>query len=119
MKTYLTNRFTFESAHSLKGLDDENARVHGHSYKCRVKVSGNPNPEYGWLFKMGAFNEWLKPIFDQLDHRYLNEVMDEPTTVEMLAQTIWKRLETTGLPMGIKLESVVVSKLDIEAEVRG
>jgi 6-pyruvoyltetrahydropterin/6-carboxytetrahydropterin synthase len=30
------------------------------------------------------------------DHRYLNDLMDNPTT-ELMAQQIWKTLETAGL----------------------
>ncbi len=119
MKTYLSKKFNFESAHRLDGIDPENSRIHGHSYKCIVEVSGEPDLERGWLFQMSDFHQTIKPIIRGLDHQYLNEIMDRPTTAEMLSSYIWEKIIIRGLPQGIKLESVRVCKCDICAEVRG
>ena len=37
-------------------------------------------------------------MVDRYDHRYLNDLIDNPTA-ELIAQDAWKQLEAAGLPV--------------------
>jgi 6-pyruvoyltetrahydropterin/6-carboxytetrahydropterin synthase len=87
--------FTFEAAHRLPRVPDGHkcARLHGHSYKVQVHVSGDVDPATGWVMDFAGIKKAFRPLQDQLDHYYLNDVpgLDNPTS-ENLARWIWERL---------------------------
>lgn len=99
--------FTFEAAHRLPNVPDDHkcARLHGHSYRVEIHVTGNVGEQSGWIMDFQDIKDAFAPLHDQLDHRYLNEVegLDNPTS-EVLARWIWERLSVT-LP---ELSQVVV-----------
>ncbi len=88
--------FTLESAHRLPNVPDGHkcARLHGHSFRIGVHVSGPVGKESGWIMDFADVKEAFQPIHDQLDHRYLNDVegLANPTS-EHLSRWIWKRLK--------------------------
>jgi 6-pyruvoyltetrahydropterin/6-carboxytetrahydropterin synthase len=92
--------FTFEAAHRLPNVPDGHkcARLHGHSFAVTVHVSGGLDPKLGWVADFAVVKEAWRPLFDALDHRYLNEIdgLENPTS-EHLARWIWRRL-VPGLP---------------------
>ncbi|MEV0731901.1 6-carboxytetrahydropterin synthase QueD [Polymorphospora sp. NPDC050346] len=87
--------FTFEAAHRLPNVPEGHkcARLHGHSYRVQVHVTGEVDPQAGWLMDFGDLKEAFQPLHAQLDHHYLNEVagLENPTS-EVLARWIWDRL---------------------------
>ncbi len=87
--------FTFEAAHRLPRVPDGHkcARLHGHSYKVQVHVRGDIDPATGWVMDFGEIKKAFRPLHDELDHYYLNDVpgLDNPTS-ENLARWIWERL---------------------------
>jgi 6-pyruvoyltetrahydropterin/6-carboxytetrahydropterin synthase len=88
--------FRFEAAHRLPTVDPTHkcARLHGHSYRLIVTVSGEVAPETGMVIDFAQIDEIVDPIIDEsLDHRYLNEVdgLENPTS-ESVAKWVWKRL---------------------------
>jgi 6-pyruvoyltetrahydropterin/6-carboxytetrahydropterin synthase len=87
--------FTFEAAHRLPGVPEGHKcrRLHGHSFRVEVHVSGEVDPEAGWVMDFADLKAAFAPLHDQLDHRYLNEVpgLANPTS-EVLARWIWERL---------------------------
>ncbi|MFI5898489.1 6-carboxytetrahydropterin synthase QueD [Actinoplanes sp. NPDC051513] len=87
--------FTFEAAHRLPRVPDGHkcARLHGHSYKVQVHVRGDVDPSTGWVMDFAEIKKAFRPLHDQLDHYYLNDVpgLDNPTS-ENLARWIWERL---------------------------
>ena len=93
--------FTFEAAHRLPHVPEGHkcARLHGHSYRVEIHVTGNVRPETGWVMDFAEIKAAFEPLLDLLDHRYLNEVkgLDNPTS-ENLARWIWPRL-TDSLPL--------------------
>ncbi|WUH98836.1 6-carboxytetrahydropterin synthase QueD [Spirillospora sp. NBC_00431] len=93
--------FTFEAAHRLPNVPDGHkcARLHGHSYRVKVYVSGEVDPLMGWLMDFAEIKAAVKPVIDRLDHYYLNEVpgLENPTS-EQLAKWIWDQL-TARLPL--------------------
>ncbi|MEU4570294.1 6-carboxytetrahydropterin synthase QueD [Micromonospora sp. NPDC023956] len=87
--------FTFEAAHRLPNVPEGHkcARLHGHSYRVAVHVSGDVDPQAGWVMDFGDLKQAFEPVRDRLDHHYLNEVpgLENPTS-EVLARWIWDRL---------------------------
>ena len=99
--------FDLECAHRLPNVPPEHkcARVHGHSFKVELHVRGPVDTRLGWVMDFAEIKTAFQPLYEQLDHRYLNDVpgLDNPTS-ENLARWIWARLRPT-LPL---LDHVVV-----------
>lgn len=93
--------FVIEAAHRLPNVPAGHkcARLHGHSFRIRIVVSGPIGDESGWVMDFADLKEVFKPVHEALDHRYLNEIegLSNPTS-ENLAKWIWERLRP-GLPM--------------------
>ncbi len=87
--------FTFEAAHRLPNLPPGHkcSRLHGHSFRVRVCVSGPVDELTGWVMDFGDIKARCKPVIDELDHRYLNEIpgLENPTS-ERIAEWLWQRL---------------------------
>ena len=87
--------FSIEAAHRLPNLPPSHkcARLHGHSFRVQVRVSGEPDPHLGWVMDFGELKAAWRPLHRALDHRYLNDVpgLENPTS-EVLARWIWERL---------------------------
>ena len=87
--------FTFEAAPRLPfaGEGHKCTRLHGHSFKVELHVSGQPRGQEGWIVDFSEIKAAFRPLLEQLDHSYLNEVdgLENPTS-EQLALWIWKRV---------------------------
>jgi len=94
-KMEIGKTFRIEAAHRLPRLpvDHKCSRLHGHSFRVTVRVAGEVDPELGWVVDYGEIKGAFAPLFDALDHRYLNEVpgLENPTS-EVLAVWVWERL---------------------------
>ena len=88
--------FTFEAAHRLPNVPEAHkcARLHGHSFRVRLVVTGDAPEPAGWVMDFGDLKARFKPLYDQLDHHYLNDIpgLENPTS-ENLARWIWKHLK--------------------------
>lgn len=87
--------FTFEAAHRLPNVpaDHKCSRLHGHSYRVQVRISGPVDADSGWVVDFADITAAWKPLHQVLDHHYLNEVpgLGNPTS-ENLARWIWEHL---------------------------
>jgi 6-pyruvoyltetrahydropterin/6-carboxytetrahydropterin synthase len=95
MKVRLTRDFTFEAAHTLPKVPAGHkcARMHGHSFKVEVSVEGEVDPATGWLYDHARIGDAVKPLIEQLDHAYLNEIAGlENPTFENVAAWFWNKL---------------------------
>ena len=99
--------FTLESAHRLPNVPAGHkcARLHGHSFRVEIHVSGAVDAHTGWVMDFAAIRAAFDPLFLRLDHHYLNDVpgLDNPTS-ENLARWIWRELK----PRLAQLSTVVV-----------
>jgi 6-pyruvoyltetrahydropterin/6-carboxytetrahydropterin synthase len=88
--------FTIEAAHRLPNLPEGHKcrRLHGHSFRIELHVSGEVEEKTGWVMDFADIEEAFRPLFEQLDHHYLNDVdgLANPTS-ETLARWIWERLQ--------------------------
>ncbi len=109
MNIELRKTFQFEAAHLLPHLPETHKcrRLHGHSFKVEIAVAGPVDPALGWVMDYADITAIFKPIWEQLDHRYLNEVpgLENPTS-ENIAVWIWERLQSR-LP---QLTEIVVAE---------
>jgi 6-pyruvoyltetrahydropterin/6-carboxytetrahydropterin synthase len=97
--------FMIEAAHRLPHVPPGHkcGRLHGHTFRVEVWVRGAVGQDTGWVMDFADIKEAFGPLFDQLDHNYLNEVegLANPTS-ENLARWIWERLRS-ALPSIFKV----------------
>lgn len=89
-------RFQIEAAHWLPNVPAGHkcSRLHGHSFRVKITLSGTVGQESGWVMDFAEIGETFDPLFRTLDHRCLNEIEDlENPTSENLARWIWHRLK--------------------------
>ena len=118
---YVTRRERFSAAHRLfkPELSDEenfnlfglcsNPNWHGHNYILEVVVSGEVDPETGYLLDLKILKEIIrKNVIDKVDHKNLNLDTDFMKGIipsaENIVIAIWKQL-VNKIPKG-KLYSV-------------
>ncbi|MDD3459338.1 MAG: 6-carboxytetrahydropterin synthase [Weeksellaceae bacterium] len=111
MKVSISRKAHFNAAHRLyrEGYsDEENLRVfgkcsnpmyHGHNYELIVQVTGEINPETGFVMNLDVLKKIIKDeVEDYLDHKNLNLEVDEfktvNPTVENISVVIWNRIRT-------------------------
>ncbi len=99
--------FRIEAAHRLPNVPAGHkcSRLHGHSFRIEIHLSGDVDPVMGWVADFGDVSKAFAPVYEQLDHHYLNDIagLENPTS-ENLAIWIWDTL-VPSLP---QLSEVVV-----------
>ena len=107
MSMHIYKVFTIEAAHRLPNVPEGHkcARLHGHSFRIELHVTGEPGEHTGWIMDFADLKAAFKPLYQQLDHNYLNDIegLENPTS-ERLAMWIWDRLK----PAVPELDEVVV-----------
>lgn len=98
--------FTFDSAHFLPHVPEGHKcrGMHGHTYRLRVWLEGEPDTRLGWVMDFAVLKEIVKSVLVRIDHKCLNEVegMENPTC-ERIAIWIWDRLQPS-LPLLTRIE---------------
>ncbi len=88
--------FTFEAAHRLPHVPEGHqcGRLHGHSFRVALHIDGAVDPHTGWVKDFAEIKAIFKPIYERLDHNYLNDIpgLENPTS-EVLAKWIWAELK--------------------------
>jgi len=119
MKMELRKSFQFEAAHLLPHLPKVHKcrRLHGHSFKVEIVVAGECDKKLGWLMDYADITAAFKPVWEKLDHNYLNKIpgLENPTS-EIVAVWIWNKLKP-GLPLLV--EVVVAETCTARAVYRG
>ncbi len=92
----IAHRFRFEAARRLPRLPDGHPclQVHGHGFVVELVVRGEIDPAVGWVLDYATIADAWKPVAQQLDHAYLNDVdgLENPTS-EIIAIWIWQRVK--------------------------
>lgn len=88
--------FTIEAAHRLPHVPAGHkcGRLHGHTFQIEVHVQGPIDPKLGWIIDFADIKSAFRPIEEQIDHNYLNEVegLENPTS-ENVARWVWRNLK--------------------------
>ena len=76
MEVSLTKTFRFEAAHWLPCFPEGHKcrRMHGHSFKVDVVVTGELPEGQAYLVDYGDIKAAIDPIENQLDHYVLNDI---------------------------------------------
>lgn len=109
MRATISRKAHFNAAHRLYRKDWSNEKnnavfgkcnnpnFHGHNYELIVNITGEINPETGFVMDIKILSDLIKlHIEDKLDHKNLN--LDVPEfenlnpTVENIAVVIWQKL---------------------------
>jgi 6-pyruvoyltetrahydropterin/6-carboxytetrahydropterin synthase len=83
-------RFSFDAAHRLPDWPD----VHGHTYRAEVWFQGPV--VNGYVIRESELTELVESARKRLDHRYLNDIIDPPTS-ENIAKFVWSLLASTKM----------------------
>ena len=84
-------QYAFSAAHKLPHVHPNHPchRLHGHNYTVEVEIRGEIAPKDGFCASVDFLDvdRHMKPIIEQLDHRYLNEIdgLDNPTAENIAA----------------------------------
>ncbi len=91
----LFTEFSFAAGRRLTGVapDHPCARVHGHTFRVRLTVSGPVDATTGFVMDFADVQRAFAPLHEALDHRFLNDIagLENPTS-EHLAIWIWNHL---------------------------
>jgi 6-pyruvoyltetrahydropterin/6-carboxytetrahydropterin synthase len=101
MRISVYRKAHFNAAHRLFNptwTDEKNAEVfglcsnkhfHGHNYELEVKLTGEVNPETGYLYDLGHLKDIIKDkIENKFDHKNLNIEVEEFKTLNPTAEHI-------------------------------
>ena len=104
--TELFKEFIFEAAHHLPNVPKGHkcGRLHGHSFRVGIYIEGPVDTYTGWVMDFAELKSIFQPLYDQLDHYYLNDIkgLENPTS-EVLAKWIWDKLKP-NLPLLSQVE---------------
>lgn len=123
MRISVIRKAHFNAAHRLYNpswSEEKNAEVfglcnnpyfHGHNYELEVKVSGEIDPDTGYVIDMKILSDLIKEeIENRFDHKNLNLQVEEfknlIPTAEHICWVIWRILRTKlseNLDLGIRL----------------
>lgn len=110
MKATVSRRAHFNAAHRLYRKDwsfekndsvfgkCNNANFHGHNYELTVSVTGEIDPETGYVIDLKDLAKFiLEEVEETFDHKNLNldvpEFADLNPTAENIAVVIWNKLK--------------------------
>jgi 6-pyruvoyltetrahydropterin/6-carboxytetrahydropterin synthase len=109
MSATIFKEFQFEAAHRLPHVPAGHkcGRLHGHSFMVRLELTGEIDPQTGWVVDFSNISKAFKPLWQQLDHHYLNDIegLENPTS-EVIARWIWHKMK----PILPQLSSVMIKE---------
>ena len=123
MRTEIQKTFGIESAHRLPHVPAGHkcARLHGHSFRITLHVTGEVDPVLGWIVDFAELTSAFAPLHALLDHQYLNEVpgLENPTS-ENLAHFVLTRVKlpegTRGKLAAVSVEETCTSRCIVYAD---
>ncbi len=84
--------FDFDAAHRLPHHPGKCRELHGHAYRLVVTVDRPVDAGSGLAIDFSDLEDVVqREIVDVLDHRYVNDVIENPTA-ELMSVWIWRRL---------------------------
>lgn len=87
MTVTISKEFAWEMGHRLPYHTEGCQNIHGHSYRARVSVAGEPDAQ-GMVIDYTDLSRVLRPLLEQMDHAYMVDPSDE-----LMKQT----LDSSGL----------------------
>ena len=104
----ISKEFKFDAAHNLLKYKGKCENLHGHTYKLRVTVSGEPDDESGMIIDFNLLKKIVEErIIDKLDHTYINNIVEQ-STAENIIKWIWKELKAPLMGDNFSLYELVL-----------
>jgi 6-pyruvoyltetrahydropterin/6-carboxytetrahydropterin synthase len=100
-KIRITKLFAFEMAHALENHDGMCQNIHGHSYKLRVTILGEPaangnSPKEGMLMDFSDLKNIVnRYIIEKYDHALVLKSTTNPQVIEVLKKQ-YQKIEITN-----------------------
>ncbi|MDX9881519.1 MAG: 6-carboxytetrahydropterin synthase [Prolixibacteraceae bacterium] len=97
----VSKQFSFEMSHALFNYDGLCRNIHGHSYKLRITITGEPindpgKPKNGMVIDFGDLKKLInKSIVDELDHSLMINAAAPHRNPEELGQ-MYERFHVVG-----------------------
>jgi 6-pyruvoyltetrahydropterin/6-carboxytetrahydropterin synthase len=125
----IAKEFTWEMGHRLPFHEGKCKNLHGHSYKCMIELSGDPDAN-GMILDYYDLKKIVEPILDELDHAFLvcnvdtelmdcleklnsrYVVVDFQTTAENICLYLMKKIKSANLPTNLQNLKVRVLETD-------
>jgi 6-pyruvoyltetrahydropterin/6-carboxytetrahydropterin synthase len=126
----ISRSYVFSAAHRLEG-HPKCGRMHGHNYEVEVSITVDRLPKEEWVLDYAQLDAIVKPMIDEMDHRYIvtienMDAKDEYTrvalekedacalpiarsTVECMSQFLANEIDSTLELMGLVDMAVAVS----------
>lgn len=103
----LSKDFKFDAAHNLLHYHGKCERLHGHTYRLRIVLNGQPDSEGMIMDFIDLKNIVKEKVLSRLDHSYINEIITQPSA-ENIALWVWGELEESVKRENCKLYEVQV-----------
>lgn len=120
MRVSVFRKAHFNAAHRIynpKWTDEKNTEIfgkcanpkyHGHNYELEVKVTGEVDPETGYLMDLKELKDIIKEeVEDRMDHKNLNEEVEA-----------FKNLIPTAEHITYVIYTLIRARLDDEKELQ-
>lgn len=125
----IAKEFTWEMGHRLSFHKGKCKNLHGHSYKCMIELTGDPDAN-GMVMDYFDMRTIIEPILDNFDHAFMvyendfeviealeklnsrKVVVDFETTAENICLYILKQIKNSELPKNVKEVKVRVMETD-------
>lgn len=92
MRYLITITLDFNAIRKLSWCEGKYANLHGAFWTIKISFEYKRIYQYGITEPLGEFKKIIeKEIIEQLDYKYLNDVIDIPT-IERIIFWIWNRL---------------------------
>tara|TARA_B100001250_G_C19433456_1_gene628524 strand:- start:144 stop:551 length:408 start_codon:yes stop_codon:yes gene_type:complete len=123
---YITRRERFSAAHRLvnskfneeknKNTFDKCYKLHGHNYELFVTVTGEINPDSGFIIDLKDLKNIIREkVLLKLDHNYINEVdfmKNTITSTENLCVKIWQEIAIPIQKLGAILYKIKITETE-------
>lgn len=90
MKTSIAKEFKWEMSHRLPFHKGPCRNIHGHTYKMRIEISGEPDSQ-GMLMDYFTITKIVDPLLYKLDHSFICDSADLEL-IEFLEKMQFKHL---------------------------
>ena len=121
----IAKEFHWEMGHRLPFHNGKCKNLHGHSYKCMIEFTGDPDKN-GMVIDYYDVKKVIGPIIERLDHSFMvckddkeviealeklnsqKVVVDFDTTAENICLYLLDKIKSSSLPQNIKAVKVRV-----------
>jgi 6-pyruvoyltetrahydropterin/6-carboxytetrahydropterin synthase len=120
MKITVCRKEQFNAAHRLFNPDwpeeknelvfgkCNNPNFHGHNYELIVKLSGEPDPNTGYVYDLKKLSDLIKKnVLDKIDHKNLNLDVEE-----------FKNLNPTAENIAVLIYNILREKIDNTLDIK-